>query len=132
MAERQWRAQGDTFCEAPMLLTLRSKGAEMAPEGCLFAHPPSARTRAVWRTAAGLTAPRHCKLPLEMSLYKYSPSPHRRQGSKVQRRRRHRSRSRRIHRIVRIADGTTRAQYKRLCLTSKRELARKAPQKKMD
>ena len=42
----------------------------MAPEECDIAHPPSARTRAVWLTAARLTAPWPCKGPLELSLYR--------------------------------------------------------------
>ena len=55
----------------------------------------------------------------------------------VQHRHHHRSRSRvqwtaRIRHIVKIADETVRALYRRLCLKSTRELARKAPQKKMD
>ena len=57
--------------------------AKTAPEGCLFAHPPSARTRAVRLTAARLTTPWPCSWPSETLLYENSPSPKRRQRSKV-------------------------------------------------
>ena len=47
----------------------QQKWANMATEGCIFAHPPSARARAVWLTAARLTTPWPCSWPLEKSLH---------------------------------------------------------------
>ena len=45
----------------------------MAPEGCLFTHPPSARARAALGSAAELTTQWHCKLPLKLSLSENTP-----------------------------------------------------------
>ena len=58
------------------------KSAETAPGECLFAHPPSARTRAVWLTAAELTALWPCNWPSEKSQRQTSLLPLWLQGSK--------------------------------------------------